>query len=221
MANTLTLPALDPVSKQPEFKHSAVRIEAAHFNWSGALIRLLDQPELILAAQQWARHFSFATVARIGQSEREAVLLRFAGDNMPSPDSIARLDEDLGFNEAAYLDYGDVKRGVSKRMLLKDGRLIGARLIGEDGTQDWLQTLILGGEDVSTFRHLLFAPKVPKNLAPVQQGRMVCNCMQISETAIRTAIQVGAASVEAIGAACGAGTQCGSCKPELAQMLRS
>ena len=48
---------------------------------------------------------------------------------------------------------------------------------------------------------------------------MVCNCNRVSAAQIKEAIDAGAASVEAVGAATRAGTGCGSCKTELAQIL--
>ncbi|WP_255701161.1 MULTISPECIES: nitrate reductase [unclassified Microbulbifer] len=50
---------------------------------------------------------------------------------------------------------------------------------------------------------------------------MVCSCMQVSREQIETAIRDGAASVEALGEQLGCGTNCGSCKPELAALLRA
>ena len=40
---------------------------------------------------------------------------------------------------------------------------------------------------------------------------IVCVCQGVRCSAVRSAIRGGALTVEAIGAACGAGTDCGSC----------
>ncbi|TNF30569.1 MAG: (2Fe-2S)-binding protein [Deltaproteobacteria bacterium] len=49
---------------------------------------------------------------------------------------------------------------------------------------------------------------------------IVCVCEGVSDREIRGAIQHGADSVEAIGRACRAGTDCGACRRHLAGMLR-
>jgi assimilatory nitrate reductase catalytic subunit len=53
------------------------------------------------------------------------------------------------------------------------------------------------------------------------RGRVVCVCHGITEPAIRAAIAAqGLRDVAAVGRALKAGTNCGSCKGELAVMLR-
>jgi bacterioferritin-associated ferredoxin len=48
---------------------------------------------------------------------------------------------------------------------------------------------------------------------------IVCLCRAVSDRAIRAARDGGARSVEAIGAATGAGTCCGCCRGSIAQIL--
>lgn len=48
---------------------------------------------------------------------------------------------------------------------------------------------------------------------------LVCICKGLSERAVKETIDAGASSVEAIGKACGAGTDCGTCQGALEAML--
>ncbi|WP_242346191.1 (2Fe-2S)-binding protein [Anaeromyxobacter terrae] len=48
---------------------------------------------------------------------------------------------------------------------------------------------------------------------------IVCICRAVSDRAIRSARDAGAGSVEAIGAATGAGTCCGCCRGTIARIL--
>lgn len=50
-------------------------------------------------------------------------------------------------------------------------------------------------------------------------GATVCACMGVGMNDLRRAVAAGAASVDALGAATGAGTNCGACRPELAAIL--
>ncbi|MCF2905358.1 nitrate reductase [Octadecabacter sp. CECT 8868] len=50
-------------------------------------------------------------------------------------------------------------------------------------------------------------------------GATVCACLNVGINTLRTAIAEGANSVEALGEATCAGTNCGSCKPELESLL--
>jgi nitrite reductase (NADH) large subunit len=49
--------------------------------------------------------------------------------------------------------------------------------------------------------------------------RVVCNCNKVTDSVLRTAIANGADSVVALGEVTRAGTGCGSCKGELAQLV--
>ncbi len=51
------------------------------------------------------------------------------------------------------------------------------------------------------------------------QGRTICSCFGVGEVAIRRAIEQGCGSPAALGAALKCGTNCGSCIPELKNLL--
>jgi bacterioferritin-associated ferredoxin len=48
---------------------------------------------------------------------------------------------------------------------------------------------------------------------------IVCHCHYVSDREIRQCAQGGACSVAEVGRACGAGTGCGGCRPEIANIL--
>ncbi len=48
---------------------------------------------------------------------------------------------------------------------------------------------------------------------------IVCLCEAVTDAAVRAARDAGARTVEAIGAATGAGTDCGSCREAIARIL--
>ena len=50
-------------------------------------------------------------------------------------------------------------------------------------------------------------------------GATVCACMSVGLNDLRRAVAAGAGSIEALGDATGAGTNCGACRPELAGLL--
>ena len=47
----------------------------------------------------------------------------------------------------------------------------------------------------------------------------VCLCRAVSDSTIRAAIRAGADSEDAVAAACGAGPNCGKCRPMIATMI--
>ena len=56
-------------------------------------------------------------------------------------------------------------------------------------------------------------------VAAPDRGELVCVCHDVHALDIEQAVMDGAGDVSAIGAACRAGTNCGSCRPILSRML--
>lgn len=48
----------------------------------------------------------------------------------------------------------------------------------------------------------------------------VCICRAVTLSRLRAAVASGAASLDAVEAACGAGGDCGTCRSEIAEVLR-
>jgi assimilatory nitrate reductase catalytic subunit len=48
---------------------------------------------------------------------------------------------------------------------------------------------------------------------------MVCACLKVGARTIGGAVQAGARTIDAVAAATGAGTNCGSCRPEIARLI--
>lgn len=48
---------------------------------------------------------------------------------------------------------------------------------------------------------------------------IVCHCRQLTDSQVRRAVREGARSLDDLGRACGAGVECGGCRPELARLI--
>ena len=85
--------------------------------------------------------------------------------------------------------------------------------------RDWLVELFaadaLGPQD----RTALLIGRAPGRI--VEAGPMICACLGVRTRKIAAAIADGADSVDAVSAATGAGSSCGSCRPEIARILKS
>lgn len=73
--------------------------------------------------------------------------------------------------------------------------------------------------DVAVRPEALLARSTAAPLDPKAPAMIVCCCKAVSSQKIADLIAQGAASVEAIGALCGAGTDCGSCRTQIEEML--
>jgi assimilatory nitrate reductase catalytic subunit len=83
--NALTLPAIDPYSKQPELKHAAVRIEPFAARWRGSFTAPA-KPELQRAASAWLARFDYAALRLVEGAE---VFLRLDLAAAADPDAAA------------------------------------------------------------------------------------------------------------------------------------
>jgi len=119
--------------------------------------------------------------------------------------------------------YREPKRGVYKKLIVRDDRLAGAILLGEIDTYTLLMQHFLGGTKISDRRaDLLFAPaEAPSMLQALDMpdSFQVCNCNGVSKKAIVESIKGGCTSVAKVGACTKAGTGCQSCKGLVAQLI--
>ncbi|MEM6627465.1 MAG: (2Fe-2S)-binding protein, partial [Pseudomonadota bacterium] len=207
--DALANPETDPASGQPELKHTPISLSAFSAKWFG-LLAVIEEPDLSNAPiSYWAK-------ARIEGGWR--VELAGGRDDADIEEIAARLT-DLEPN-AEILEYADTKTGALRRAAFIDGKLA-AVFVGSNrpvaAERAWLAEQI--GKPVDSNARLCLLAGRP----PVGEGvgRAVCACMGVGATAIETAIRQGANSVEAIGAVTRAGTNCGSCKPEIRDMLNA
>jgi nitrite reductase (NADH) large subunit len=119
--------------------------------------------------------------------------------------------------------YREPKRGVYKKLIIRDEKLAGAILLGEIDTYTLLMQHFLGGTRVSARRaDLLFAVSEGPSLLQaldMPDAFQVCNCNGVSKKAIVDAIKGGCGSVAKVGACTKAGTGCQSCKGLIGQLI--
>ena len=123
----------------------------------------------------------------------------------------------LGTELAEYIDQ---QRGVYRAASFDAGELTGCLFIGAAETApqwDAVKTLFAAETLADETRRVLLSGRSADGL--VSNGQIVCACFSVGIATIRAAILAGAASAEAIGEALRAGTNCGSCLPELKRLL--
>ncbi|MEO0870676.1 MAG: nitrate reductase [Pseudomonadota bacterium] len=187
----------DPVSGQPGFKDAAASIAKVEPEWRGFLVsrEALD----LIPCDYWVR-------SRVDGGW----LYELAG--MVEVDFAALLPEGA-ISEVSY-----PSKGLQRYALCDEqGALTAALFVtctGELPARDWLAAQL--GRVVDDPMELLAGrPRV----AGPDRGAIVCVCHDIGALEIGAAIAEGAGTVAAIGASCRAGTNCGSCRPQLARML--
>ncbi len=116
----------------------------------------------------------------------------------------------------------DATRGVYKRVIVKEDRVIGAVLYGDTNDGNWYFDLLKKQEDVSEIRDVLifgqaFASGGGGSLNPLDavaallDDAEICGCNGVSKGQVMACISSGAGSIDAVRSGCKASASCGSC----------
>ncbi|MDX9997570.1 MAG: molybdopterin-dependent oxidoreductase [Phenylobacterium sp.] len=207
-ANPLVEARLDPVSGQPEFKHTPARVSAYGETWRGFFV----------ARDPWAAPAGFDLVWRRTPYDGCHVH-EFAGrgDEAERQGVVEAL---LSGAAGEVLAMDDPARGALRRALVLEGRpervLVVTRM-GPLPARGWIADRFLDDALALTDRIALLAGRAADAVDP---GRIVCACFRVGERAIAAAAAGGARTLDALGEATGAGANCGSCRPEIARLLK-
>ncbi|KIQ29035.1 nitrate reductase [Pseudomonas viridiflava] len=219
--NVLTQPAYDPISKQPELKHSGVRIEKADLPWQ--FFALVEGD----VQQQWERlrslcgSFTYLSLGLVGR-ERPALVIRAANAVAPDASLLHQIDVLLNVGEGPVLAYDDPKRAIGKRVRIDNGRITAIRLAGETLAQHWLQTLWLEERVDLPLRRWLLAPlsSQPGKDGSEARDKTLCNCMNVKQSAVLKGVEAGL-DLNQLKKQLGCGTMCGSCVPEIKRLIKT
>ncbi|HEV2968792.1 MAG TPA: FAD-dependent oxidoreductase [Pirellulales bacterium] len=129
---------------------------------------------------------------------------------------------------AQVLVHSDPERGQYRKMVIRDGRLTGAIVLGGSESVGLLMRLFKRNDPVPdeplellVGRSIGFGDDANAGLgvAAIADDVDICNCHKITKGHIVDSIRAGATSVDALGSACKAGTGCGSCQTLLGQLI--
>lgn len=114
-------------------------------------------------------------------------------------------------------------RGVYKTLVVRDGQLTGAIVLGDSRAAPRLLQVFDRGEIVPENRADLLFPMAETSAAPglgdLPDSAQICNCNGVSKGEIVAAVRAGHCSLKGVCTATRAGTGCGSCKPQIQALL--
>ncbi|MGO9444127.1 MAG: (2Fe-2S)-binding protein, partial [Thiobacillaceae bacterium] len=201
----------DPISGQPEFKQTPVAIEPYRAGWYGFVMARasLDCADLSGGpGGYWAKVRGKACWRH-----------ELAGGGPPD-DFPARVRNRIA-SSADWMEIKDVGATRFRGALIQDGRLLAAYFLEGEAAhlppRHWLESLFERDRLSDVERGALLLGR-PSQAVP-DSGPVICACFGVGQNALRQAIVAGAASVEALGLTLKAGSNCGSCIPELKTLL--
>jgi assimilatory nitrate reductase catalytic subunit len=188
----------DPVSGQPGLKNSPVRIEPIETDWYGFLVS--RQRPVMPQSLHW-----------ISSRVPDGWLIELAGTGAVDMASLLPHGE--------WIEAFDAARGTRRIVVRGHAGTVEAALYitraGNLPDRDWIVAQLAQSE-ASAPELLAGRPMV----AQADRGPIICVCFNVGETTIRGAIaDQKLSSIEAVGCALSAGTNCGSCRPAILKLL--
>ncbi len=201
LANAVVAPVTDPVSGQPALKGSAVVAKPFAANWYGFLA---SQSPIAVEAD-------YCAVAR----SSTGWTAELAGTSRPS-DWEALLGKLTDLTNTDISRYEDASSGQTRLAVTRNGLLIALLFVGPAplalARRVAANAIGSGQGGLATL-----AGRSASDLP--DEGAILCSCFSVGVNTLHRAIADGASTVAELSARTCAGTNCGSCKPELAALL--
>jgi assimilatory nitrate reductase catalytic subunit len=208
-------PAVDPISGEPEFKHTPVRIEPFSVKWYGFILSRSELP--LLEAANWTR-----------VQGREFVRYELAG-RKPMRDAhdwgrrllgVAQESANAA-DDADWIEAEDKNGGVYRAAHLVDGRIEACLFVSNRTdlpARAWLAGMFAKERLDPADRAGLLSGRARE--AGEDPGPTVCSCFGVGRKTIEIAIRTqGCKDASEVTACTKAGGNCGSCVPEIRAIL--
>jgi len=201
--NPLVDAVTDPVSGQPASKGTAVSLKRAEIAWFGFVV---STKPLSPTTRYWAM-----TQAKGGWRCE-------LGDSPPAADWQAFLTELTGHNTTEMAFFEDPTSGTARAAFYQNGLIQALAFIAPHPVE------VARSHAVSLLNQPVAALSALAGRAGTDQpdsGPTICACFDVGLNTLRAEIKAGANTVETLGERTCAGTNCGSCKSELAALIRA
>ncbi|MFM2112428.1 MAG: hypothetical protein RLZZ271_1088, partial [Pseudomonadota bacterium] len=237
--NALTSPTFCPSSKQPELKHTAVKILKAELPWSMLAVAWLEPGRAWHVREALKREmsqFEFASCVPFSnnlpldkaQGERVGVLFRAAGYEPPSDEVLAWFEDTLGLKGMGVLRYSDKKKHQHRAIRVHDAngdrQIDGFLLSGDTRSEAWIKALLQSESSAMPYGRLLLSPSATPPVAVQAASPQVCSCFSVNLDAIEGCLAGTTGTDDSLLAKLQGelkcGTNCGSCVPELKKIIR-
>ena len=211
-AGSLVGGALDPVSGQPELKHTPATIAPFAADWYGYAVGrhrparpVADYWALARTRNGWRTELAGAKQP----DDWQAVLQALAGGGFDQPPDVV-----------TFTDAGSRRQRLA---LFNGNQLIAALFTSPEPVQaarDYLAGALDQAFETPQQRYGLLAARPP--VGQPDPGACLCACLGVGRNQILAAIgRNRRADAEAIGRETGAGTGCGSCRAEIAALVEA
>ncbi|WP_100656906.1 nitrate reductase [Alteromonas flava] len=193
---------VDPLSGQPESKFVPIQLKPVHFQ-QFAVLR--TRQTVAVTADYWLR---------IGGPESTHLELAFAE---PIADPLSWCQQLSGI-QGEWISFFDGTQMNVQCVL--DGHMLLVAVFADAqprGSKEWLDYVFTQQCLTDVDKQAVLYDQPAEEFL---QGPLVCSCFKVREQPIIDAIRGGCDSVQALGEQLQCGTNCGSCKSELSQLVK-
>ncbi|MDX1457501.1 MAG: molybdopterin-dependent oxidoreductase [Marinobacter sp.] len=204
LASSLTARVTDPVSGQPESKHGVASVKPFQAKWHARLLVRQNRP------RRWkADYWTYVPLAACDS-------WWLAG----SVDEDWSEQADYWLGGVPQLVMNDPAQGMFRAARIVGGRLEALIMVDREVSRlpdlAWLETCFDSDTLSDRDRRALLAAR---DAEAEDIGPIVCSCFQVGQYQIEAAIADGVTSVAELGKQLRCGTNCGSCLPELKELV--
>ncbi len=120
--------------------------------------------------------------------------------------------------------YSEPKTGIYKKLVIRNGQLVGAILLGDADRAGYLIQNFDRGSALPDERALMLfdigdAPALGATMIEMPESAQICNCNGVSKGTIVGCVKAGAKSLKMVMDKTRAGTGCGSCKKLVGELV--
>jgi len=173
---------------------------------------------ITLAAEQQAEaaaHFISGDISQPYKGSVSMNILKMEGLHMSSIGLTDTPANDPAYEEIVFIDKS---KRYYKKCIVHQDRLVGAILIGDKNEFLEFRDLIAKGTELSEKRLQLL--RSSQKVEPME-GKLVCSCNNVGQGNLEKAIKGGCTDFQKLCQQTGAGTGCGSCRPEVRSILEN
>ena len=210
-------PVVDPISGEPEFKHTPVMIQPFYTQWQGVLYVRQEYELSIKKSIQntvWWTKIRTAKAMRYELADRQ----KFSTTTEQLKRLLPFTDEDF-----EWLNIEDQSAQISHSVVLKNGVLIASLYIAPTDLlpdRDWVASLFKRERLSAMHRKALLAGQAMS--MGNNDGPLVCSCFKVGKNKIIQTIKENNINNEKQVTAClKAGGNCGSCLPEIRGLIKA
>ena len=210
-------PVVDPISGEPEFKHTPVIIHPFYTQWQGVFY-VRDGFEKMVQAS--IESLTWWTKIKTTQATRYEL-----ADRRKLTETTKHLKALLPFEneDFEWLNLDDPSAHMSHSVIMKDGILIASLYIAPKALlpdRDWVASLFKRERLSAMHRKALLAGQAMS--MGNSEGPLVCSCFKVGKSRIIDTIKEKNLSNEKQVTAClKAGGNCGSCLPEIRGLIKA